>query len=44
MKKKLGVDIFPDDRETLKTFGERETGLRRPIKKRRKKRKGEEKN
>ncbi len=40
MKKSIGVRIFGDDRQTAKTWGERETGFRRPIKKRTKIRKG----
>jgi len=36
MKKHIGVRVFSDDRQTGKTWGERETGLRRPIKKRKK--------
>ena len=34
MKKRIGTRVFIDDRQTAKTWGERETGLRRPIKKR----------
>ena len=37
MKKHIGVRVFNDDRQTAKTWGERETGLRKPIKKRKKK-------
>lgn len=34
MKKRIGVRIFVDDRQTARTWGERESGLRKPIKKR----------
>lgn len=39
MKKSIGVRVFGDDRQTAKTWGEREMGFRRPIKKRNKGRK-----
>ncbi len=36
MKKRIGVRVFSDDRQTARTWGERETGLRKPIKRRKK--------